>query len=98
MSKRSEEEAFVLFKKEYFNHLNQKEILATVSTSEICLERVYCLILTRSQYHSPSEKNNFLKFVCWSWTALKENKKVANKFSVLLRDSANTKYHYPNKP
>lgn len=31
---RSEEEAFVFFFKEYFNHLNQKEILSTVSTSE----------------------------------------------------------------
>lgn len=54
-------------------------------------------ILTRSQHHSLSEKNDFLKFVCWSWTALKGDGKVANKFSVLPGDSANTEYHYPNK-
>lgn len=79
--------------REYFNQIKwEREILATVSTYEIYMYRVYLVIriLTRSQCGSLSGKMTFLKFVCWSWTALKEDEKVANKFSILLRDSANT--------
>lgn len=86
----------IFLKKEYLNHLNQRDFGNCIYFWNFPLKGLPFNSNKESKSFS-QWKNNFLKFVCWSWTALKENEKVANKFSVLLRDSANTKYHYPNK-
>lgn len=99
MSKRSEQEELVVFKKNtLINKIRKRDFSNCIYFWNLHVKGVLCNQNSNKESTAFSQwKNDFLKFVCWSWTALKEDEKVANKFSILLRDSANTEYHYPNK-